>query len=489
MPVVESELRELAAGVLLAGFEGARAPDWVLAALDRGLGGVVLFARNVVDDQQVAELSTRLRDRRERVVVGIDEEGGDVTRLDAGTGSLFPGPLALGAVADPELTGSVAEGLGGRLAGCGVTLNLAPCADLTLTRDDPIIGVRSFGSDPAAAAAQVAAFVSGSQRYGVAACAKHFPGHGASTTDSHFALPVLRRTDSELRAAELIPFAAAVRAGVRAVMPGHLVVPEWGAEPATLNPKAITGVLRGELGFTGTVVTDALEMGAVAGELGRVDGLAAAAVRALVAGADALCIGGEIAAEAAVTQVTDAIVRAVRAGELTEDRLAEAAARVAELGTVPAPPVGGAIDPDIGRSAARGAIRVRGRAGLAGPPLVVDVQVAPSMAAGAVPWGLGPRLAELLPGTRTVCAASGELDAGELAARVQGGGVVVTTRDAHRYPEATRLVTELVALGLDVVHVETGVPGPDLGAGCRVDTHGGSLVSLHAAAELLAGRS
>ncbi|WP_216205210.1 glycoside hydrolase family 3 N-terminal domain-containing protein [Amycolatopsis aidingensis] len=488
MSVVDGELRELAAGVLLAGFDGIEAPDWVLAALERGLGGVVLFARNVVDDQQVAALTARLRSGRDRVVIGIDEEGGDVTRLDARTGSMVPGPLALGAVADPGLTGRVAAGLGGRLARCGITLNLAPCADLTLALDDPIIGVRSFGSDPAAAAEQVAAFVSGLQGHSVAACAKHFPGHGSSTTDSHFTLPVLRRTDAELRATELVPFGAAVRAGVRAVMPGHLVVPDWGDEPATLNPKAITGVLRGELGFTGTVVTDALEMGAVAGELGSVPGFAAAAVRALAAGADALCIGGEVADEAAVTRVVDAIVRAVLAGELAGDRLAEAAARVAELGTAPAP-AGDSIDPGAGWSAARGAIRIRGQAGLTGPPLVVDLRVAPSMAAGAVPWGLGPHLAELLPGTRTMSAAVAELDATALAAQARGGDVVVTTRDAHRHPEVTRLVAELVALGARVVHVETGIPGPDLGAGCRVDTHGGSLVSLRAAAELLAGRS
>lgn len=177
--------------MLLPGFAGTTAPDWLRRRLGEGLGGVVLFGRNVVDDEQVAALTAALRAERDDVVVGIDEEGGDVTRLDVATGSFVPGPLALGAADDPELTTAVAAALGERLAACGVTVNLAPCADLTLAAQDPIIGVRAFGSDPAKASPHVAAYVTGLQKYGVAACAKHFPGHGAATEDSHVALPVL----------------------------------------------------------------------------------------------------------------------------------------------------------------------------------------------------------------------------------------------------------------------------------------------------------
>ncbi|RZQ65885.1 glycoside hydrolase family 3 N-terminal domain-containing protein [Amycolatopsis suaedae] len=468
----------LARSVLLPGFAGTTAPDWLLREVADGLGGVVLFGRNVTDDEQVAALTARLRGERDGVVVGIDEEGGDVTRLDAATGSRVPGPLALGAVGDPALTRRVAGQLAARLAACGVTVNLAPSADLTLHADDPIIGVRSFGSDPRAVAGQVAAFVRGTQGEGVAACAKHFPGHGASTTDSHFALPALPREDAELRAAELVPFAAAVEAGVRAVMPGHLVVPSWGELPATLNPRAITGVLRGELGFTGTVITDALEMAAVAGSLGDVDGLAQAAVAALVAGADALCVGGETADAAVVARLVDAIGEAVKAGTLPEERLAEASARVAALGAAPAPV--SEVDPALGLAAARRAVRVRGEARLAAAPVVVDVEVPPTMAAGPVPWGLGSHLAELVPGTAVVRVAGGDEPAVE-----PGRQVVLVTRDAHRHADVAALVTRLAA-DREVVHVETGVPGPELGAVATIDTHGGSYVSLRAAAELLA---
>lgn len=471
-------LRRLADAVLLPGFVGTSAPDWVRRRVADGLGGVLLFGRNVVDDAQVAELTAQLRAERPELVVAIDEESGDVTRLDAGRGSALPGPHALGAIGDLALTREVGAALGARLAACGVTLDLAPCADLTLAAADPIIGVRAFGNEPHAAAGQVAAFVAGIQDAGVAACAKHFPGHGAATEDSHRELPVLPRTEEQLREVELVPFRAAIAAGVRSVMTGHLVVPAWGELPATLNRHAVTEVLRGELGFTGAVVTDALEMGAVAGTSGISDG----AVLALLAGADLLCVGGELADAEVVDRLAEAIVAAVHSGRLSEQRLAEAAARAAALGG----PVTGApvAESDLGLRAARRAIEVRGELKLSGPPLVVDLEVDPSIAVGAVPWGLGPHLSELLPGTRTL--RRGPDGRKEILDSVNGSPLVVVTRDAHRHAEVRQLLTELVSIGLDLVHVETGVPGPDLGSAARVDTHGGAYVCLRAAAELLA---
>ncbi|SDN36637.1 glycoside hydrolase family 3 protein [Allokutzneria albata] len=468
------ELRRLVDSVLLPGFLGTTPPDWVLRRVAEGLGGVVLFARNVVDDEQVAALTAALRAERPDVVVGIDEEGGDVTRLDAATGSLVPGSLALGAADDIALTSAVAASLGARLAECGVTVDLAPSADLTLTPDDPIIGVRAFGSDPQRAAAHVAAYVSGMQSAGIAACAKHFPGHGASTVDSHHALPVLPRTERQLWDTELVPFRAAVDAGVRSVMSGHLVVPDWGPEPATTNRHALTEVLRGQLGFTGAVITDALEMGAVAN-------IADGAIQALLAGADVLCVGGELADADIVDRLAAALVDAVRSGVLPEERLASAASRARSLGGPVTP--SGTWDASLGVTAARRALRVTGTLALSAPPLVVDVEVAPTIAAGPVPWGLGPHLAELIPGTEVV------RTTGELPAVSSDRPVVVVTRDAHRHSEARDLVLSLAKIGLDLVHVETGVPGPDLGSAARIDTHGGSYVSLRAAAELLAAHA
>jgi beta-N-acetylhexosaminidase len=479
-----AHVRELAAGVLLPGFAGTAAPPhWLRRKIGEGLGGVVLFGRNVVDDEQVAALTAALRAERDGVVVAIDEEGGDVTRLDARIGSSLPGNHALGAADDLDLTGAVAASLGARLAACGVTVDLAPAADLSLTLEDPIIGVRAFGADPELAARHIAAFVAGLQASGVAACAKHYPGHGAATEDSHRTLPVLNRTEQELREVELVPFAAAIRAGVRAIMTGHLVVPAWGEGPATLNPAAFR-VLRGSLGFTGAVITDALDMDAVSGTLGMPE----AGVRSLLAGADALCVSGRHTDEDTVDDLIEAVVEAVASGRLALDRLTEAAARTASIGATP--PVPSGYDHEIGLIAARRAITVTGTPVLAAPPLVLDLEVAPSIAVGDVPWGLGPVLADMVTGTTVLTAAEDDgVDADMVVEAAGGRPVVVVTRDAQRYPWVVDLVGRLAKLGLDLIRVETGVPGPDLGIAARVDTHGGARVCLRAAAEYLASVS
>ena len=229
-------------------------------------------------------------------------------------------------------------------------MNLAPVADANTNPLNPVIGVRSFGADPELVARHVEAFVAGTQRQGVAACAKHFPGHGDTSVDSHHDLPVV---EGDLEAA-LLPFRAAIGAGVRAVMTGHLRVPALDELPATLSRRILTGLLREELGFEGLVVTDALEMRAISAGVGVEEG----AVLALAAGADSLCLGHDLH-EAAVGAVVRAIVAAVRAGRLPLERLEEAAARVDVDG-----PLGG--EPELrGRTWAR-AGRGGGTAGTAG---------------------------------------------------------------------------------------------------------------------------
>jgi len=482
---VDAELRALAAGVLLPGFVGTTAPaDWVRRWIaEDGLAGVLLFGRNVVDDEQVATLSASLAAERGDVVVAIDEEGGDVTRLDAGRGSEIPGNYALGVVGDPQLTDQVATALGRRLVACGITATLAPCADLTLAELDPIIGVRAFGSDPRVAAQQIEAFVRGLQRCGVAACAKHFPGHGAATEDSHATLPVLQRSEQTLREVELVPFAAAVAAGVRSVMLGHLVIPAWGDEPASLSPKAVS-VLREELGFTGTIVTDAIDMGAVTGTAGMSGG----AIAALNAGADTLVIGGTYTDEATVTKLVDALVEAVVTDALSVDRLYDAANRTRELASRPAANTGGGDwDRSIGLVAARRAIAVRGEPKLAGPPLVVELTVATNIAVGAVPWSFGEQLVALVPDTTVLRLSKEDAPVSRIVTAASGRQVVVVTRDAQRYPWVVDVLGELASSGLDLIRVETGIPGPTLGVATVVDTHGAARVCLRAGAELLAG--
>ncbi|WP_432840999.1 glycoside hydrolase family 3 protein [Dactylosporangium sp. CA-092794] len=320
------ELTRMANAVLQPGFDGLTPPDWLRRSLADGLGGVLLWDRNVAGPAQLAELTRALRAENPAVLVAIDEEGGDVTRLESRTGSSWPGNAALGVADDVELTRAVATEIGRDLAAAGINLNYAPVADVNVNPNNPVIGVRSFGADPGRVAAHTAAFVTGLQSQGVAACAKHFPGHGGTTVDSHVGLPVLDDDAGDLAAA-LTPFRAAIDAGVRAVMSAHILLPAIDGVPATLSRRLLTGVLREELGYAGLVITDAIEMAAIKKTYGLEEG----AVRAIAAGADAVCIGGWRDAEAVVARLRDAIAAAVRTGRLDEQRLAEAAARTLQV--------------------------------------------------------------------------------------------------------------------------------------------------------------
>jgi len=455
-----SSLDRLAARCILPGFAGTDPPEWLLRWCERGLGGVVLFARNVSSVEQVARLTSALPG----LVVAIDEEGGDVTRLEARTGSSYPVALALGTVDDTALTAEVAAALAADLAAAGITMNLAPVADVNANPDNPVIGVRSFGSDPQLVARHVAAFVDGTQRQGVAACAKHFPGHGDTAVDSHLGLPVV---EGDLDAA-LVPFRAAVEADVKAVMTGHLLVRRLdAAEPATLSGVALR-LLREELRFRGLIVTDALEMGAISGACG----FGEAAVRALAAGADALCLGRDID-EGDVAEVHGAIVAAVASGRLAADRIAEAAARVDSVARWTAPDSAGA-DRAAAATAARRALTADGDLHV-DAPLVVELEAEPSIAAGEVGYGFRDAARRVWP------------DLSFDVANRAGRPLVLVLRDAVRRPAQQAAARELVARHPRTVVVETGLPGwrPD-GAAGYVATFGAGRVNLDAAAELLA---
>jgi beta-N-acetylhexosaminidase len=451
----EGGLGPAAAACVFPGFEGEVAPDWIRRG---GFGGVVLFARNVRDPEQLGSLTSSL----EGMVVAIDEEGGDVTRLEARTGSSFPGNLALGAVDDVALTRRVAAAIGGELASVGIDLDLAPVADVVVDPAAAIVGVRSFGSDPDLVARHVAAYVEGLQSAGVAACAKHFPGHGEAVGDSHLELPVAEVDLETLRARALPPFAAAVGAGVRAVMTAHVRFTALDREPATVSSPWID-LLRSELGFDGVVMTDALEMEGAGGPAG----IEESAVRALAAGADALCLGADLSPQQ-VERVPEAIVEAVLAGRLDEERLHGAAGRVAALAAWASPRP--AHDREAGLEAARRALRVEGDPSLRGEPLVVELWPEATIAAGEAHHGLG----EILD-AETIRLREGD--------RVSplGHNVVFVVRDAHRHAWQRELVTP------GAVVVETGLPEwRPQGARAYVATFGAARVNLEAAAELLA---
>ncbi|WP_406085077.1 glycoside hydrolase family 3 protein [Streptomyces virginiae] len=478
-----------ALAVLQPGFEGTTAPDWLLRRVGEGLTAVGLFGRNITSPEQLAALTAQLRTERDDVLVAIDEEGGDVTRLEVRGGSSFPGNLALGAVDDTDLTRSVARELGRRLAECGVNLNWAPSADVNSNPDNPVIGVRSFGADTHLAARHTAAYVQGLQAAGVAACTKHFPGHGDTNVDSHHALPRIDVDLDTLQARELVPFKAAIEAGTKAVMSAHILVPALDpTRPATLSPQILTGLLRGELGYEGLIVTDGMEMHAIAGTYGIERG----SVLAIAAGADAICVGGGLADEATVLRLRDALVAAVREGALPEERLADAAARVRALaawtrGARPDAQPEGSRASGIGLTAARRAVLVTGSTKPRTAPYVATLAPVANIAVGdETPWGVAAELAELLPGTEAGVFPEGS-GAGDVLAAAGDRTVVAVVRDAHRHPWMTEALDALVAARPDTVVVEMGLPRARPRGALHIATHGASRVCGRAAAEVIAG--
>jgi len=464
-----TELDRLAAACLQPSFPGHVVPKWVSRWLERGLGGITLFAYNVRDPEQLAALTDALRSERPELLISIDEEGGDVTRLEAEHGSSYPGNFALGAVDDVALTEAVAGAIAGELAAVGVNLNLAPVADANTNPLNPVIGVRSFGSDPELVARHVAAFVAGTQRQGVAACAKHFPGHGDTAADSHRELPVIV---GDLDAA-LLPFRAAIGAGVKAVMPGHLVVPALDDAPASLSEPILSGLLRSELGFEGLIVTDALEMAAVSATYG----VEEAAVRALIAGADSLGLGHDLHEEA-VERVHIAIVDAVRTGRLTEERLADAADRVAALCRWSSPTSAGAPGRDVGAEAARRALRMSGDVAISGPVLVLELIPEANIAAGDALHGPADVLADAV----AVQLRDAPRDLPALLGEHEGRRVVVVARDAGRHAWQERTIATAAALRPDLIVVETGLPSGRPDAGAFIATRGAGRANLEAMA-------
>jgi beta-N-acetylhexosaminidase len=414
------------------------------------------------------------------VLIAIDEEGGDVTRLAHATGSPYPGNAALGAVGDASLTQRVYEAIGGELAALGINLDLAPTVDVNTADENPIIGTRSFGSDPEQVAAHAAAAVAGLQDAGVAACAKHFPGHGATVADSHLELPTVDAPLDLLRARDLPPFAAVVEAGTKSIMTAHIRVPELtGDGPATFSHAVLVDLLRTEMGFAGAVITDALEMKGAALAAG---GTARAAVPALAAGADLLCIGARVDA-ALVEDVAAEIVHAISGGRLPLARVEEAAARVDALAawTSRSAPVQVSTT-DLGYAAARRAVQVEGTLDGLGTPLVVQLVASSTIAEGPVPWGLGPHI----NGTEQVRVAAADAVPADLLTRAGARTIVVVGRHAHRVPEARALI-ETLAAAHPVAVVEMGWPSRwrPVGARAFVTTYGASHANGRAAAEAL----
>jgi beta-N-acetylhexosaminidase len=322
-----ASIRGSAGQVLVAGFPAGEPPDPLLAAVRHGeLGGIILFRRNMETPEQAAELIARCTADAPRelpLLVAVDQEGGRVSRFDAPLLRLPP-MRVLGRIGDPALTARAARMLARQLAAMGFTMNMAPVLDVDTNPRNPIIGDRSFGSTAEGVIRQALAFSDGLLSGGVLSCGKHFPGHGDTDQDSHLALPRLRHSRQRLDAVELAPFRAAA-GRIPALMTAHVVFEELDpGTPATLSQRAITGLLRQELGYDGVVISDDLEMKAVSERWG----IAQAGVGAIDAGCDLLLVCSSVD-DCLATHA--ALVRRAEADPDFEARLRDAARRGLDL--------------------------------------------------------------------------------------------------------------------------------------------------------------
>lgn len=470
---------------LMPGFVGFEAPAWLTEAFDAGLLSACVYGSNIRDRQQLRDLGIGLRAAAPHALLAIDEEGGEVTRLSYLEGSPYPGAAVMGRIDDEAYSEEIGRRVAAEILGAGFNLALGPVADVNSNPMNPVIGTRSFGATPELASRHVAAWVRGLEGAGAIACPKHFPGHGDTGQDSHHELPTVTAPRELLSRRDLPPFHAAFDAGARSVMTSHIVLTDLDPSvPATFSPRILQGMLRGELGFTGVIVSDALDMQGASGGIG----IPEAAVRAIAAGCDLLCIGVDTTAEQ-LAEITAHVAAAVADGRLDRARVADAAGRVRALSAGFERPTAGAGEAgtSAGDAAPRAAVTATELDRIAASfeglddakrwlrehpnAAVARVDTQANMAVGFVPWGpfaaaehpfpaqearaaafASRTLVELSPATPNA-AAIPRLDADGTPA-----GVIVIGREIHRHEFATRALDELMRDGVPVLLVDMGWP-------------------------------
>lgn len=289
---------------------------------DFKVGGIILLGRNVQSPEQIASTLNELQERSEvPLFISADQEGGLITRMKHPF-TTFPGNMAIGATRSVDYALESAKAIARELTAVGVNMNFAPCVDVNNNPANPIIGIRSFGESPEMVAELGVAAIDGYESLGVLACVKHFPGHGDTSTDTHLALPSIPYRKKRLEEVELKPFRAAIENGVPMVMTSHICFTSLDKEfPATLSSKVLTKLLRKTLGFPGLIVTDCMEMKAIADNFGAAE----AAVLAVKAGTDILLACHTLEVQA---QIRTALVKAVESGEIPESRIDKSVERI-----------------------------------------------------------------------------------------------------------------------------------------------------------------
>jgi beta-N-acetylhexosaminidase len=497
---------------LLIAFAGTELPPSAAKRInDLGVAGVTLFyAHNIGDPPQIRRLTAAIQTARPAgappLLVAADQEGGQLVGLGAGT-TQFAGAMALGATGDEELAERVAGATARELLALGVNVDYAPVCDVANNPDNPALGIRSFGDDPEAVGRLAAATVRGLQRHGVAATAKHFPGAGDTAADPHHGLPMVARTSAELAARELVPFRAALGAGVRMVMTGHFTLPGPDNDlPTSLSAAVLRDLLRGQLHFNGVTVSDALDMRALAqGSAQIVD-----AVVALRAGEDVLL--GTVD-ETALERLVEGLAQAQRRGLIDADDDAAAIGRLGELrhwlGRYDQPPldvVGCGEHQALAAELAQRSItlvRHDDRLLPLTPSADARIAVVQSMPADLTPADtsstvrptLASALRRRLAGVEEILlpAAPGEADIAGLRERLDAFDlVIVGTFSAHLQPAQAALAAMVLASGKPTVTVALRTPWDLLAypsARTHICTYGILPPSMEALAAALLGEA
>lgn len=328
MDISDMHLEQKIGQMVMAGFPSDSIDKNARSIIeDAKIGNIILFARNVKDAKSLADLNMHIQ---QMVIsstgipafISIDQEGGMVTRIQKGA-TFFPGNMAFSAAGDECDTETEGRIEGEELRAMGININIAPVLDINSNPENPVIGVRSYGDDPDRVARLGMGYIKGIQGSGVIATAKHFPGHGDTSTDSHLCLPSVPYDMERLRNVELYPFRKAIESGVDAIMSAHVLFPAIENErlPATLSYKILTGLLRKRMGFNGIIMTDCMEMKAIADYFGTVN----AAVMAVKAGADIVCVSHSMNLQ---VESVNAIKKAVIDGEIQESRIDESVNRI-----------------------------------------------------------------------------------------------------------------------------------------------------------------
>lgn len=367
-------------GVLSPGFGGTEIPQYIKGYLEQGLGAITLFGSNTPDLESTAALIAEIRAINPDCIISIDEESGDVTRLWAKSGSPFPSPYVLGKVSDAAFTESVFQQLGANLAQLDIDLTFAPVLDLAISKDNPIVGVRSFGSNPELVSSQATAAVRGLAKAGISTAPKHFPGHGKTSADSHLDLPTLKASLQELMSEDLLPFIAAIDEGAPAIMMGHLLIPAVDSKPASLSKVWIQEILRDKLNFKGAVVTDALDMGALRG----LENIHRSSIAAIRAGANLLCLSG-ISDQSKL--LSDILTLAE--SELTDEDLSDISSSKQKIRSLRrnTSVISSIENMDTGRIVS--GFEIIGDPKLeGGPAAVMSIGATPTIASGSISWGL-----------------------------------------------------------------------------------------------------